>query len=258
MKRTSWTKVMLVLGLAFGLGGFAIESFVTGQDVKKQGIENVKEETRSISGRVKSFVKNGRGDVDGFELEDGVLVHFPPHLSTQVTQLVATGDRVQVAGRNDTLPKGETVFRAEQIEKGNVKIEIDEPRPPRGPRPPHGPRHEADEPMTASGTIREFQKNRHGDIDGFLLADGTEVKVPPHQGSELQAITKVGDEVKIDGHRHQTPRGDIHLHADRITSTSTGKSFERDEPHHKGPVPPHVEILEELRSLRKLIESQQK
>lgn len=131
---------------------------------------------------------------------------------------------------------------------------------------------ELEQPMKVTGIVDEFATNKHDDIDGLLLKDGTVVKFPPHQGDDLEALVKPGDEVRIAGRRHETPEGEVHLHADKITLTATGKSLERDEPappppprakkHERhGPkdaVPPHEQILAELRSLRKLIESQQK
>lgn len=131
---------------------------------------------------------------------------------------------------------------------------------------------ELEQPMKATGIVEELATNKHDDIDGLLLKDGTVVKFPPHQGEELEGLVKPGDEVRVAGRRHETPDGEVHLHADKITLTATGKSLERDEPagsppprakkHERhGPkdaVPPHERILAELRSLRRLIESQQK
>lgn len=131
---------------------------------------------------------------------------------------------------------------------------------------------ELEQPMKATGIVEELAKNKHGDIDGLLLKDGIVVKFPPHQGEELEALVKPGDEVRVAGRRHETPDGEIHLHADKITLTATGRSLERDEPAAPPPprtnkpgrhgpkdaVPPHEQILAELRSLRKLIESQRK
>ncbi|HEY0981888.1 OB-fold nucleic acid binding domain-containing protein [Schlesneria sp. T3-172] len=256
MKCTNRLALTLFAGL--GISGLGLLPLVTGQETKPPGSEAVKERSKTVTGRVKSYVKNGRGDVDGLLLEDGTKVHFPPHVGDEVQKIVSPDSQVKVYGHDHTTPKGEAVFRAERIESGNSKIEIDEPAPPRGPRPPHGPRREAERPMSAAGKIRDFHKNKHGDVDGFALEEGTEVKLPPHLGEELQALAKVGDEVKVEGRRHETPKGDIHLHADRITSSATGKILERDEPGRHEHAPPFAEILEELRAIRRLLEANQK
>jgi hypothetical protein len=126
--------------------------------------------------------------------------------------------------------------------------------------------------MNARGAVTEMNDNRHGDVDGFVLSDGTEVKFPPHQAEQLSGLVRRGDEVRVEGRRHETPHGDIHLHADRITAVASGRALDRDEPglppREARPAPerrapddrdaPHAasndEILRELRALRRLVE----
>jgi hypothetical protein len=55
-----------------------------------------------------------------------------------------------------------------------------------------------------SGTVARFLYNVHGDTDGFLLADGTQVHFPPHLSSELLKEVEVGDKVSVRGVK---PRG---------------------------------------------------
>jgi hypothetical protein len=234
----------------------------------------------TVDGRVKTILRNDRDDIDGLSLEDGKEIHFPPHLGESVTRLVQVGDNIKVTGNQETRPRGEVVFEASLIEKGTTSMKIERPEPPRGPKPPHrrgpgaGPR-DREEAMNATGAVKEFATNRRGDVDGLFLADGTEVKLPPHQGRELQALVQVGQEVRIEGRRHVTPHGDVHLHADRITAVASGASIERDGPPGPGPRPrdssPEArpappgptakqfdEILNELRELRRLLEAQKK
>lgn len=260
MLRKTWARSLVALALATGLGGWAIQSYVVGQEPERSKGNQLATATENVSGRVKSFLKNDRGDTDGLAMENGATVHFPPHMSDAITKLVQIGDRIEVRGHEQTRRGGETVFEAERIGKGAQSVEIEPPRPHRGgPRPPRGPGpRESEEAMTVTATVREILSNRHGDVDGLLLSDGTEVKVPPHQGDALQELAKVGSEVRVEGRRHETPHGDIHLHADRVVSTSSGRTFERDEPHHGRHEPPHVEILRELREVRRLLESMQK
>ncbi|WP_075091247.1 OB-fold nucleic acid binding domain-containing protein [Planctomyces sp. SH-PL14] len=129
--------------------------------------------------------------------------------------------------------------------------------------------------MKAQGAVAELLTNPHGDVDGFRLKDDTEVKFPPHLGAELEAIVKPGELVRIDGRKHITPKGDVHLHADRIEVVATGTTIERHPPMPGGPGGPRREpqqessrprefddlqrtqdeILRELRDLRKLLEN---
>jgi hypothetical protein len=54
------------------------------------------------------------------------------------------------------------------------------------------------------GKVDRFLLNPHGDADGLLLTDGTEVHFPPHMSKPVLAALKPGGEVKIRGVR---PRG---------------------------------------------------
>jgi hypothetical protein len=49
------------------------------------------------------------------------------------------------------------------------------------------------------GTVQLFTLTPRGDIDGFVLQDGTEVKTPPHLTSDLAAAVRPGDKVTIHG-----------------------------------------------------------
>ena len=49
------------------------------------------------------------------------------------------------------------------------------------------------------GKVQMFTLSPRGDIDGLLLVDGTEVKLPPHLTAEIAAAVKVGDAVTVRG-----------------------------------------------------------
>ena len=51
------------------------------------------------------------------------------------------------------------------------------------------------------GTVRFFTLTPRGDVDGFVLADGTQVHLPPHLSAQLEAAVKVGDAVTVRGLR---------------------------------------------------------
>lgn len=264
MKSIDWKRGALVTSLGVGLtwaaGG---NSWTRAQEGPRPPAArrdaNQAPETRS--GKVEKLLRNDRDDVDGLQLAGGQVIHFPPHMSPAILKLVAVGDKVEIQGNIETLPRGEVVFKASRIESRGQAVEIEQPRPHGGPREA---RHQ-EEPMNAKGLIKEFATNRHGDVDGLVLADGTQVKLPPHQGRALQDLVRAGEEVQVEGRRHETSHGDIHLHADRITAVASGKSIERDGPGGPGRgrhVPPRhaqfEEILKELREMRGLLERQQK
>lgn len=66
------------------------------------------------------------------------------------------------------------------------------------------------------GTLDRFLINPHGDANGLLLTDGTEVYFPAHLSAQVVAAIKPGSEVTVRGIR---PRG-----ADMIAAVSLGKA----------------------------------
>jgi hypothetical protein len=69
------------------------------------------------------------------------------------------------------------------------------------------------------GKVQQFTLTPRGDIDGLLLADGTEVKLPPHLTTEVAAAVKVGDAVTVHGlHAAAIPL----VVANSLTNDATG------------------------------------
>jgi len=69
------------------------------------------------------------------------------------------------------------------------------------------------------GKVQLFTLTPRGDIDGLLLADGTEVKLPPHLTTEVAAAVKVGDSVTVPGlHAAAIPL----VVANSLTNDATG------------------------------------
>jgi hypothetical protein len=56
----------------------------------------------------------------------------------------------------------------------------------------------------ATGTVRRFLINPHGEVDALQLNDGTIVKFPPHMSQELTAAVKATDTVSVRGYREVT------------------------------------------------------
>ncbi len=51
------------------------------------------------------------------------------------------------------------------------------------------------------GKVAQYSLTPRGDVDGLILADGTEVRTPPHLGAQLVGAVKPGDAVTIHGLR---------------------------------------------------------
>ena len=50
------------------------------------------------------------GEIDGAVLDDGTVIHWPPHLADRFSAIIARGDRVKVSGWMETGPAGDTHF----------------------------------------------------------------------------------------------------------------------------------------------------
>ncbi|BBO33358.1 hypothetical protein PLANPX_2970 [Lacipirellula parvula] len=267
MTRSNWMRSIGIGAVGLGIACAAQVWRASAEPARDSSSEG--REASTISGVIAEFIENDHGDVDGVRLENGKQVHFPPHIGGEVTEVMKVGNEIAVRGHEETLPRGERVFAAENIAGGGVSIDV---VPPRGPAP-HARRNEP--PMSATGIVSEISVNPHDDVDGFTLEDGTIVKFPPRQGSALADLIEMGSKVEVAGRRHETPDGAIHLRADRITATDSGKSVQRSEPRDRPLPPPHhakpphagpnghegpnagrlqEEILHELREIRRLLE----
>ena len=79
--------------------------------------------------------------------------------------------------------------------------------------------------IEATGAIVAWHRNRHGDLDGFTLSDGIDVRVPPHRGEALAADLPAGRSVTVSGE----PRRD-HLHAWSVRDEAGGTLHPAHEP----------------------------
>jgi hypothetical protein len=84
------------------------------------------------------------------------------------------------------------------------------PQPPAGPiaaapPPPAGPTtYDVQQLPETRGTVQRFTLSPRGDLDGFTLADGTDVHLPPHLSAQLAAAVRPGDSVSVRGYRSAT------------------------------------------------------
>ena len=103
------------------------------------------------------------------------------------------------------------------------------PAPPR-PTPRPDPAQPRDVATTTemSGTLARWLINPNGDVDGMLLADGTQVAFPPHLSARVTDTIKPKDAIRLTGWRD----GAV-FRANSIRGTAAG-SVVRDD----GPPPP--------------------
>jgi hypothetical protein len=77
------------------------------------------------------------------------------------------------------------------------------------------------------GTVTQYLMNPHGEVDGLLLSDGTQVHFPPHMAKDLVGTVKPEDSVTVQGYRSFD--GPV-VKAYTITNTQTGLSITEREP----------------------------
>jgi hypothetical protein len=199
-------------------------------------------ETKTIQGRIQSFTTAPMGEVDGAVLDDGTVVHWPPHLADRFTPVALTGDRIRVAGRTETGPAGDTHFEAEKVTnlRTNASAENElgpHPPAPAGrvgpPRPgPLAPRGvlsaRTGQTLTAQGRVKLFTTAPMGEVDGAVLDDATVIHWPPHLADRFTAIVARGDRIRVSGWTEKGPAGDTHLEVQTAVNLSTNASASAD------------------------------
>jgi hypothetical protein len=88
-----------------------------------------------------------------------------------------------------------------------------------------------------TGVVQQFTLTPRGDIDGFILADGAEVKTPPHLSTEIAYAVRLGDNVTVHGLKAQAlPL----IQAASVTDAASGKIIVDNGPPapRRGPPPP--------------------
>jgi len=84
------------------------------------------------------------------------------------------------------------------------------------------------------GIVKAFKMTRVGDLEGMILTDGTEVHVPPHLSSQLAAVVRPGEAVRVLGWRSSVPNFIV---ATSLTG-QRGQSVVDQGPPPPGTMPP--------------------
>jgi hypothetical protein len=75
-----------------------------------------------VQGVVRSVTTAPRGEVDGAILDNGISLHWPPHLQDQFANIAAVGERVTATGQTETAPRGEVQFEVQTLK--NVRTGV--------------------------------------------------------------------------------------------------------------------------------------
>jgi hypothetical protein len=161
------------------------------------------EDARAVRGRLRGFLVNPNGDVDGLLLESGEQVLVDPRTGNGLAARLRPGAEVEATGgRHAALPiVVATDVRAAADAASAPIAEGDAADPPR----PRGPRRL--EAMRAGGRIERVLYSRRGELHGVLLEDGTAVRFPPAAGAALGDALAAAKPFWASGYGTATPLG---------------------------------------------------
>jgi hypothetical protein len=155
-------------------------------------------------GIVDRYLLNPRGDVSGLLLRDGSQMHVTFRAAQDLTKVIQPGDRVRVHGRRDTdspLVKPDVIINVTDGTSFTVPYRLDLPMPPREERP-------TITELNAAGTIQTLLYDHvKGVVNGALLSDGTQVRLPPDVGDRFHASLQRNMDVEVRGYGIATPYG---------------------------------------------------
>jgi hypothetical protein len=191
MTRTRTVAALLVAGAAIGAGAaYAQTSTSTMWDTSQLP------ETR---GTVKQYTLTPRGDIDGLILNDGTEVKLPPHLSAQVVFAIRPGDDVSIRGlRARAIPLVDA-SSVTDIRSGKSVVDNG---------PPDGPARRATE-QTIGGRIAAQLHGKRGEVNGAILDDGTQLRLPPPEADRLSDWLRPGQMISVRGDLLDTPLGKV-------------------------------------------------
>ena len=155
-------------------------------------------------GVVDRYLLNPRGDVSGLLLRDGSQMHVTLRAAQDLTKAIQPGDHVRVHGRrvsDSPLVKPDVIINVTDGRSFTVPYRLDLPMPPREERP-------TVTEMNAAGTIRVLLYDHLKDVvNGALLSDGTQVRLPPDVGEHFHASLQQNMDVEVRGYGTTTPYG---------------------------------------------------
>jgi hypothetical protein len=147
-------------------------------------------------GDIERYVVDPRGEVEGLLLADGSHLYVTSRAADQLVQALKPGDRVLVYGSRNP---GTPIIQPDMISNLStgstfiVPLRFDLPMQEQE-------RHLSVTELTAAGTIRVLLYHPVKRIvQGMLLSDGTQIRLPLDVGEEVRKSFHVGDQVTVQG-----------------------------------------------------------
>ena len=155
-------------------------------------------------GIVDRYLLQPRGDVSGLLLRDGAQMHITNRAAQELIKAVQPGDHVRVHGRrasDSPLVKPDVIVNVTDGTSFTVPYRLDLPIPPSEDRPTVNE-------MKAAGKITVLLYDPlKGVVNGVVLSDGTQVRLPPDVGERFHASLQPDMEVEVEGFGTSTRHG---------------------------------------------------
>src|SRR6266851_2380198 len=90
-----------------------------------------------------------------------------------------------------------------------------------------GPAYDPQQLPMLQGKVAQYSLTPRGEVDGLILEDGTEIRLPPHLGVQLVVAIKPGDRVTVHGLK---AREIAMVQAISVTNDATGATVTDDGP----------------------------
>jgi len=208
-------------------------------------------DSKVIIGSIARFTLAPNDQIDGAVLDNGTVIHWPPHMERKITACVSKGDRIRVAGRMGAGPAGDSRFEAQHITNLNTTIGHEIVDNPLAPLPvPSRPAEKTPDPVapppvdrlrtpaappanavpnrTLRGTVQKFTTNAQGVVDGAVLDDGTLVHWPPALQKRFTGAFVKGDPIRVTGRMENGTTGSV-LEAQVVTNLRTDITVDSNE-----------------------------
>ncbi|BCA53785.1 hypothetical protein W02_09250 [Nitrospira sp. KM1] len=157
-------------------------------------------------GVVDRYLLHPRGGVNGLLLRDGSQMYVTYRAAEGLMNDVQPGDHVRVYGRrgsDSTLVTPDVIVNVTDDKTFTVPYRLDLPIPPTENQPTVNQ-------MRAAGTIQillyDYLK---GGINGMLLSDGTQVRLPPDVGERFPASLEQNLYIEVEGYGTTTNHGRV-------------------------------------------------
>lgn len=146
-------------------------------------------------GTLERFILDPRGEVEGLFLADGTQLYITSRAADQLVSAFTPGDLVRVYGRHfgeERLVQADAVTNVTRGTTFTVPLRLDLPMQEQYKL--------SMTEMSAAGTIRAFFYHPLKKIvQGMLLSDETQIRLPPDASQELRRSFHIGDRLTVRG-----------------------------------------------------------